>query len=668
MKSDTGFTVVEFVIAAVILFMVSTSVMGVIAYAGTANAANAMRQSGLELANLRMEQARNLSYSKLGTASGIPTGTIETPEIVTVPTAAGDRSFTVVTDVGWVWDADGYSTDKKVTITVSWTYPREASVTLESAVVGEATGNTGDVYVYVVDSDTSDPVPGATITIKPTASPTVSATTGSAGYVRWGKVPTGSIVITGTCSTHYLDMSPVSGATVIANQKNIWTVQGVRASSGTVHVTDNSGNPLPGVAVTITGPAGSADWSCPSGTGTAVSDENGDAFFEKLRKGTYTVSGTLSGYSKKTPVDNLVVVAGGSAYTSSLVMNRLTTLKVTVKDASNNAIQGATCTATGVTFGATTDSLGQATSNDMGAIGTNRSYTVSVAKAGYITNTGTVTMSQYTQGEVTVVLSPQPPTTIRVTVTDTSGVPISGATCSATGGTTVVFASLTDANGVATSNNMGAIGTGKTYTVTAAKTGWTSKTGTVTLSEYTQGTLTIQLSPPAPTTIKVTVTNNTGTAQKVVGATITATGPSTVTFPAVTDSNGQATSNNMGAIGTNKTYTVRSVKSGWVTTTGNVTLSEYTQGTLTIKMRATLEVLYNGTYPRTIYVYTSSTPGATHAYTQIAQSATIPASFNLPSGTYWVSRRTPYGGSGAVPQPQVVTDGALKAVTAQSSW
>jgi hypothetical protein len=119
----------------------------------------------------------------------------------------------------------------------------------------------------------------------------------------------------------------------------------------------------------------------------------------------------------------------------------------------------------------------------------------------------------------------------------------------------------------------------------------------------------------------------------------------------------------MGAIGTNRTYTVTAAKSTWATTSGSVTLSQYTQGTVAIILRATLEVSYSGSYPRTIYVYTNQTAGGAWAYTQTAASSTSPASFNLPSGTYWVSRRNTYGGSGAVPVKVTVVDGTTLAIT-----
>ncbi len=248
----------------------------------------------------------------------------------------------MVTEVDWSVDsASNLSSDKTVRITVSWANPRPGSVSVESSVVGKSTlTNAGDVKINIVDSDTSAKVPGATITIKPSGGLTVSKTTGVDGFVRWGKVPAGSVTITGTCSTHYLDMSPVSGAIVLTGQLNEWTIQAVRPSSGTVHVTDQLGNDLAGVAVTISGPAGSADWSCPTGTGTVTTDANGNAVFPKLRKGTYTVTGALANYAVEASPPTLNVIAGGSSYTSQLRMDRLTNIRVTVVDSSNNPISG----------------------------------------------------------------------------------------------------------------------------------------------------------------------------------------------------------------------------------------------------------------------------------------------------------------------------------------
>jgi len=584
-RSESGFTVVELVVAAAILFVVSTGIMGVLAYASTSNASDARHQMGLELANQRMEQARNMNYDDLGTTNNYPTGTIVTPETVVLSTPAGNSTYKVETEVDYSEDVTDPSlgASKDIRITVSWTTPRPGSVTVESNIAGApAVTNAGAVEILVQDSDTSDPVAGAVITIKPAGGFSASKTTGSDGYAKWKRVATGSIIITGTCSTHYLDMSPVAAAVINNKETLSATVQGERASSGTIHVVDQNGNDLPGVAVTIKGPLGYANWSCPTAAGgTLVSDANGNVVFPLLRKGNHTVTGVLSGYAVQASPPDLAVIAGGGAYTSTLRMDQKTTLKVTVVDASNNPVPGATVAATGpsaVTFASVTDVNGVATSNDMGAIGTGKTYSVTATKAGYVTAGGSVTMDQFSQGTITLALTPQPPTTIKVTVRDASNNPIPGVTLSATGPSGVTFASVTDASGQATSNDMGAIGSGKTYTVTASKSGWTSNTGSVTLSQYTQGSVTITLSS-AP-----------------VNGTLLATYTSSLTSS------------------------------------------------------------------KTIYVYTSNVANGVHIASKVVTSGSPTASFSLPAGTYWVSRRTPYGSSGALPVSVVITSGATKSI------
>ncbi len=588
-RSEDGFSIAELVVAAAILFVVSTGIVGVLAYAGSSNAADAMREMALELANERMEQARNMDYDDLGTTNNYPTGTIVTPETVVLATPNGDATFVVATEVDYSDDVTDptQGASKNVKITVSWTTPRPGNVSVMSNVAGaSAVTNAGSVEVLVVDSDTSDPIAGAVITIKPSGGFSASKTTASDGMAKWKRVATGSIIITGTCPTHYLDMSPVAGAIINKDQTLEVTIQGERASVGTVHVVDQNGAALAGVTVTISGPAGGPGWSCPSGTGTAVTDADGNAVFPRLRKGNYAVTGVKSGYQVQTSPPTLSIIAGGSSYTSQLRMDQRTQMLVTVVDGSGN--------------------------------------------------------------------------------------PISGATIAATGPTTVTFASTTDSNGEAVSNDMGSIGDNKTYTVTATKTGYLTASGMLTMSEFSLGTITLSPVPIPPTTIKVTVKDASN--NPIPGVTVTATGPSTVTFASTTDSNGQATSNDMGAIGSNKTYTVSAAKSGWITNTGPVTLSQYTQGTAAITLTAapvngTLVVSYSSSIGtgKTIYVYSSNVAnGAPIAQKNITTSSPT-ASFSLAPGTYWVSRRTPYGSSGALPKSCTVTSGGTTNLSISSS-
>ena len=249
--------------------------MGALGYASTANASNAMRQSGLELANQKMEQARNLSYDSLGTTNGYPTGTITTPETVVVTTPEGDTDIRRG-DSGGLGGRHGNGLGRRQECphhgVMDQSRGQRASQSSRTWWVSQQSPTP------VTSRSTSwTPIRAIRCRGRPSRSSrpggmTVSATTGSTGFVRWGKVPTGSIVDHG----HLFDALPRHDSrrrgSVLNGQPTSGPFRPRASSTGIVHVTDQLGNDLPGVTVTITGPAASAGWSCPSGTGSAISD------------------------------------------------------------------------------------------------------------------------------------------------------------------------------------------------------------------------------------------------------------------------------------------------------------------------------------------------------------------------------------------------------------
>ena len=400
--------------------------MAALAYASTANASTAMHELGLEVANQRMEQARNLPYDSLGTTNGYPTGTIVTPDTVVVATPEGTKTLRRRHPGGL---GGGLRIQpvlrQERAITVSWTTPRPGSVMVESNVVGKSTlTNAGDVKVNVVDSDTSAKVTGATITIKPLGGFTVSKTTGSDGFVRWGKVPSGSITITGTCPTHYLDMSPGERRRWCSpEQLNEWTIQAVRPSSGTVHVIDQNGVPdgrRPGDPqrsrrFAQSGPSDGhrhreTDTQRQRGLPQASQGHVlGTGSPERIRRSEATTAHTEHHRRWK------LLHEPSFACTGSQRSRSRSSTAATIPSREPRSRRRARRPS-----GVTTDANGQVTSNSMGAIGANKTYTVTAARSGYLSNTGTVTLSQYTQGIVTIKLADPPPTTIKVIVLNNS--------------------------------------------------------------------------------------------------------------------------------------------------------------------------------------------------------------------------------------------------------
>ncbi len=363
-RDQSGFTVAELVISAAVLLIVSLGIMGVLGYATSANANTAKRENALDIANQRLEQARTMPYADLGTVNGYPSGTLPANDTVGV--------YTVTTEVSWAIDPlQNISSCKTVRITVSWGTGGTSKVSVETNVAGKSDStNVGDVKITVTDVDTSKPVQGCTVTIQPSVGPSSSLVTKADGTVRWGKIPQGNITITGSCLGYAIDYPKLAGVSVTAGRLNEWPLDAIKPSTGIVNVTFG-GAPLSGVDVTISGP---------SGTITKTSDGSGKATFTGLLKGTYTVTGSKTGYTVGT-ASPLAIIAGNSTYSTALTMNKATTLKVTVVDDGGSPLSGATVSLSGAgTYSATTDANGEALFTGINA----GSYSVSASKNLYV--------------------------------------------------------------------------------------------------------------------------------------------------------------------------------------------------------------------------------------------------------------------------------------------
>jgi len=222
----------------------------------------------------------------------------------------------------------------------------------------------------------------------------------------------------------------------------------------------------------------------------------------------------------------------------------------------------------------------------------------------------------------------------------------------------------------------------RTYTVAVEVVGFTSVPQDVDVAEFGRTyPLVFDLTPvggggpfvPDATTLRVTVFDD-NTGLPVPEATVTATGTS---FP-VTDAEGQTVSPDLGATGS---YPLTVVAVGYTTQTGVAAAAvEGTEQSVVVRLvpvaaTGTIRATWApGTYPITIYVYNAAPIGSltqppvgTPAAYQVtlANAAAAPAEFQLPPGRYWVSRRSTFKSSGAVPTLTDVTAGqvTLKAIT-----
>jgi hypothetical protein len=258
-------------------------------------------------------------------------------------------------------------------------------------------------------------------------------------------------------------------------------------------VKDSAGNPVSGAIVTFAAPptGASATLSSP----TATTNPSGVASVTATANniaGAYTVTANIGGFSANFPLSNIgvgtVTATGGSPQSTPLGAAFTSALQVTVKDTNGNLLSGITVTFAAPPSGASavlssstavTNALGvasvTATANNIsgtytvtgsvGAVSASFLLTNASAQAASVTATGGTPQS--------ALLGAAFPNALQVSVKDTNGLPVAGATVTFTvpaiGASAILssFTATTNALGVAsvtaTANNIAG-----SYTVTAS--------------------------------------------------------------------------------------------------------------------------------------------------------------------------------------------------------
>jgi len=454
-NADHGFTVAELVVSIGILLIVITAAMSAVSYSVLSGKMTERRGRAVNLANQRLEQARNLPYDNVGVtfedgSQGEPPGSIQTPESI--------DEFVVSTQVSWARNPSTHrATYKRIKVTVSWSTPTSGSVSVASNVFGSsASVNTGDVEVRILDADTNDPIEGAHLWVTPASGSTRFAHTGDDGTAFFGYLPSGAVGVIADATGYLIDASSLAGATVANDSLTRLTLFAQRPSSATVLVVDPAGNPIPGATVVATRQGGSPQ--------TATTSAAGGAVFSNLLKGNYTVAVSASGFASGTGV--FVVNTGGESVQQTIVLARISTLNVHVTDSSGVALSGATVAVTGPSPSASPLSGSPGTTASSGDVGfsvaTTGTYTITVSKTGYATGAQSVVVNGATS--VTIALATEVATSgsLEITTVNSRGEPLP------TRRVTVTNAS-------------------QGYNVTV----WTNDEGVVTLTDLVPGTYTI---------------------------------------------------------------------------------------------------------------------------------------------------------------------------------
>lgn len=334
---DAGFTLIEILIATVIMLIISMGVITALSFTGWATTFTGQRTKALNLANQYIEKARNLPYDQIGTyvdgpIYGDPPGVIHTPDVV------GD--FTVGTSIKWQRDATtGRAKYKNVAVTVTWTRPIPGTIKLYTSIFGKSDlVNTGDLEITFVDHDTNAPIPALPITITPQGSSQVrTVSTDTSGTAFFGFVPTGRATMLVNSTNWVFDPADVPVINVnTGDVLSSYSIKAQKPSRATIHVQGTAGQPLALASVQLVGGLGTYNGS---------TNSNGDITFTGLILGNYTITAGMSG--RKTQTASLAVVApcGGTA-SATVVLNDPYLITYTVKDSSGAGLPGATVTLT----------------------------------------------------------------------------------------------------------------------------------------------------------------------------------------------------------------------------------------------------------------------------------------------------------------------------------
>lgn len=411
---EDGFTVLEFVFAAAILLVVAMGSMSAFSYAVQSSQSSSRKVDALNLANERLEWIRNLPYDDVGVTSS-DGGPVDIPGSVQTPVVIGE--YTVDTSVTWARDPDtGRAQYKQVEVSVSWTVGDGGVVTVSSSVFGKSNLiNTGDLSITVLDYDTNEPIENARVTVTPTIGAAHSVYTGEDGEAFFGYLGMGDYGVTVDHTGYIYDNVALSTVAVAPDLLSSFVVRMQVPSTVRIEAVDSGGAPIPDALVTLER-SGDADR-------TLYTDVNGGVEFTNLLVANYTVTVEAAGYGQGNA--DAIVSAGGQTIDVLVTMAPRHGLVVRAEDESGVVMAGVTVEVRGPepVMDHATGSPTTTASNGLASFDSlaNGSYTVTVSKTGFTSQTQTVTYDGSSETPITFTMTPILNGSLRVRTVDSSG-------------------------------------------------------------------------------------------------------------------------------------------------------------------------------------------------------------------------------------------------------
>ncbi len=451
------------------------------------------------------------------------------------------------------------------------------------------------------------------------------------------------------------------------------------ASPLSVTVKDSNNNPVSGATVTFTAPTSGASGKFSGGSTTATATTNGSgvasvAFTANTVAGSYTVNASTPGAAgsasfalTNTPGSaSSITITSGSGQSATINNAFAAPFVVTVKDAFNNAVNGAAVTFTAPTSGASgtftgvsktntvnTNASGIATSATFTANSTVGTYTVQASVPG-VSNTVTFSVSNVSGTAASIAVTSGTPQSVAVTkpfsqplvvvVKDSGGNPVGGASVTFTapssgpsgtfaGGSNTITVT-TDTSGAATSGTFTANTLAGSYNVTARTSGVASSAsfaltntpgpiGSIIVVSGSNQSAKINTAFANP--LKAVVKDANG--NTISGVTVTFAAPSSGpggsfaggVNTAITDSTGTATSATFTGNASVGTYSVTAT-AGTVSTTFTLTNTPGSVASLTVAGGSGQSTTVNNAFTNPLKVVAKDAqgnvvPGATVSFT-----------------------------------------------------
>ena len=289
-QSERGFTLTEVLVAGVVLVIGLIMIAQFFTMTASRILASDTRSLMAQLATQQIETIRGLQYQDIGTVGGQPPGQLLAAEDIVME----GRTFHVTRDVTYFEDSS-YSGPypanyRRVTVSVSQVNNSAlAPVVMTTNIAGGAKGGTLDITVTDLSGEG---IPGAHLTISDTVlSPDVlinapAIHTDSSGHLQIPGLtvdPNGGYFVSAALSGY--NSAALQNGVVVANGTPFTVVQLImdRLATMNIHLTDQNGNALPGIALTVTGYLSVSPWNFSQ---TVTTDSGGNATLPNIRYST----------------------------------------------------------------------------------------------------------------------------------------------------------------------------------------------------------------------------------------------------------------------------------------------------------------------------------------------------------------------------------------------